>query len=92
MLPPRLYGQESGKFQAKLSEEDNFCQSLLILQLIPQVKMPITGNASVSFTLDTLPLLAVVLEWDTEETTFRGGEEVTFKATFSESFEGLRLK
>ena len=43
-----------------------------------------TGNASVSFTLDTTSP-TVVLEWDNEETTFRGGEEVTFKATFSEA-------
>ena len=43
-----------------------------------------TGNASVSFTYDTTSP-TVVLEWDNEETTFRGGEVVTFKATFSEA-------
>ena len=43
-----------------------------------------TGNASISFTYDTTPP-TVVLDWDNEETTFRGEEEVTFKATFSEA-------
>ena len=43
-----------------------------------------TGNASVSFTYDTTSP-SVVLEWDSEETAFRGGEVVTFKATFSEA-------
>ena len=43
-----------------------------------------TGNASVSFTFDTTSP-TVVLEWDNEDTTFRGGEIVTFKATFSEA-------
>ena len=43
-----------------------------------------TGNASISFTYDTSSP-TVVLDWDNEETTFRGEEEVTFKATFSEA-------
>jgi len=43
-----------------------------------------TGNASISFTYDTTSP-TVVLDWDNEETTFRGEEEVTFKATFSEA-------
>ena len=46
-----------------------------------------TGNASVSFTFDTTSP-TVVLEWDNEDTTFRGGEIVTFKATFSEALGG----
>ena len=43
-----------------------------------------TGNASVTYTLDTTSP-TVVLEWDNERTTFRGGEDVTFKATFNEA-------
>ena len=43
-----------------------------------------TGNASISFTYDTTSP-TVVLDWENEETTFRGEEEVTFKATFSEA-------
>ena len=45
-----------------------------------------SGGSSLTFILDTTSP-TVVLEWVNDETTFRGGEEIAFKSTFSEALE-----
>ena len=45
---------------------------------------PYTGNASETFTLDTTSP-TVQLEWDNERTIFKAGDQIAFKATFSEA-------